>query len=283
VSALSVVETRIFDLLLFGYGLSCLLYLIYLIVPRRLTGRAATSVLVLCLVAHTAVIVLRYAEAQRPPFQTLYESLSWFAWTSVLAYLFAEWRRKIRVTGVIVTAVATAACIYANTLPHGVKPLYPALQSVWFFWHVSVAFASYAIFVVAFAVEVSYLVAARQVRRGRGLAYGLDRDSVIVFHRMAYNLILFGFPLLTFGIFSGAAWAETAWGRYWAWDPKETWSLITWTVYAIYLHAKVTPRWSGGRASALNILGFICMIFTFVGVNWLAKLLGLQSLHLYAV
>lgn len=282
-STLFTIETRIFGLLIFGYGISFLLYLVYLVFPRRLTGRAATSFLVLCFIAHTAVIILRYAEAERPPFQTLYESLSWFAWMSTFAYLFAEWRRRIRVSGVIVTAIAAAACIYADTLSQGVKPLFPALQSPWFFWHVSIAFASYAIYVVAFAVEVSYLIALIPVARGRGAAYGLDRDSLALYHRMAYNLILFGFPLLTFGIWSGAAWAEIAWGRYWAWDPKETWSLITWTVYALYLHAKVTPRWSTGRASALNLLGFVCMIFTFVGVNWLGKLLGLESLHLYAM
>ena len=114
-------------------------------------------------------------------------------------------------------------------------------------------------------------------------SYGLLLENIEKFHETAYRLVLFGFPLLTFGIISGAAWADEAWGRFWSWDPKETWSLITWTVFALYLHAMVMPAWRGKPASIFNILGFICMIMTFVGVNWLAKLLGIESLHLYAI
>jgi cytochrome c-type biogenesis protein CcsB len=163
-----------------------------------------------------------------------------------------------------------------------IKPLFPALQSGWFVWHVVVAFSSYAIFVVAFSVEVVFLALTLGRKGGsRGKRFGLDERGTHLFHRMAYNLILFGYPLLTFGIVSGAAWAQEAWGRYWGWDPKETWSMITWSVYALYLHAKVTPRWARRRASALNFVGFVCMIFTFVGVNWLVKLLNIPSLHAY--
>ena len=88
---------------------------------------------------------------------------------------------------------------------------------------------------------------------------------------------------MTFAVFSGAAWANDAWGRYWSWDPKETWSLITWTVFTMYLHSMTMQRFNGRFASALNILGFVCMMMTFLGVNWLAKLLGIPSLHVYAV
>jgi len=108
-------------------------------------------------------------------------------------------------------------------------------------------------------------------------------DNLESFHAQSFRLALFGFPLLTFGIFSGAAWANEAWGRYWGWDPKETWSLITWTVFAMYLHSVSIPKWRGLPASVFNILGFICMIMTFIGVNWVAKLLGIPSLHLYAM
>jgi ABC-type transport system involved in cytochrome c biogenesis permease subunit len=113
--------------------------------------------------------------------------------------------------------------------------------------------------------------------------YRMDAETAARFHRAAHQLVLFGFPLLTFGIISGAAWAEQAWGRYWSGDPKETWSLITWTVYALYLHAMTMGKWRGGRASALNMLGFVCMFMTFLGVSWIAKLLGIPSIHAYSV
>ena len=95
--------------------------------------------------------------------------------------------------------------------------------------------------------------------------------------------MLFGFPLLTFGIISGAVWAEQAWGRYWSWDPKEIWPLITWTVYALYLHAMTVGKWRGGRASALNMFGFVCMFMAFLGAGWIARLLGIPGLHAYLI
>jgi len=273
-------ETRLFFSVVLVYGASFLLYVVYLLLPRILgRGRGAFMVLILGTLLHTALIVLRTTEARYPPFQTLYESLSWFAYSAAVCFAFVEWRRMVHLSGAIVTGIAIAACLYAIFgQQNAIKPLPPALQSDWFIWHVVVAFSSYAIFVVAFAVEIVYLLA-----RGRGGRYGFDESQMRLFHRMAYNLILFGFPLLTFGIVSGAAWAQVAWGRYWSWDPKETWSLITWSVYALYLHAKVTPAWTQRRASILNILGFVCMILTFLGVSWLAKLFHIPSLHVYTV
>jgi len=271
-------ELNLFLVVIGVYLISFIFYLVYLVFPRLFNeGKIAFYFLLIGAVFHTALIILRTIEAKHAPFQTLYESLSWFSYSAVIAYIFVEWRRKVRLAGVIVTAIVVAASIYAITsLSPEVKPLPPALQSKWFIWHVVVAFASYAIFVVSFSVEIIFLLLGR-----RGARYGLDRKKKNLFHRMSYNLILFGFPLLTFGIISGAAWAQEAWGGYWGWDPKETWSLITWIVYTLYLHAKVTPGWSGRRTSALNILGFICMIFTFLGVNWLSHLLHIPSLHAY--
>ena len=114
----------------------------------------------------------------------------------------------------------------------------------------------------------------------RAPLFGLPHPEV---KRYPHRLVMMAFPLLTFAIFSGAAWANDAWGRYWSWDPKETWSLITWTVYAIYLHTRAIPEWRERVSPYLNILGFCCMVMTFVGVNWLAKLLDIPSLHTYAV
>jgi len=142
----------------------------------------------------------------------------------------------VRIPGFFVAFIAGAACLYALVAQDpAVKPIFPALQSVWFFWHVAIAFGSYAIFVVAFAVELSYLIQIFLWKVGSKKDYGLTRENIARFHRSVHQLVLFGFPMLTFGIMSGAAWANEAWGVYWQWDPKETWSLITWFAFALYL------------------------------------------------
>jgi cytochrome c-type biogenesis protein CcsB len=259
------------------YSLSFLLYLAYVIWPNRLgRGRGASRVLLAGALLHLVVITHRTVVAQHPPFQTLYEALSWFAFWVVACYLFIEWRRKYRLPGLMVTALAIGACFYALFgLSAGIRPLPPALQSYWFVWHVAFGFASYALFANAFAAEVS------QLALKDGSRYHLEGSDRRSLHRLAYQLVLIAFPLHTFCLASGAFWAQAAWGTYWGWDPKETWTLITWLVYVLYLHARVTPRWSGRKVAILNVVGFVCVIITFVGVNWLTKLLRIPSIHAF--
>ncbi|MBI1911603.1 MAG: c-type cytochrome biogenesis protein CcsB [Deltaproteobacteria bacterium] len=283
-SYLLAFELRLFWSITFLYGLSFLLFAFHILSRTPVLGKAARTTLILSVIAHTALIVLRTFEGGRAPFQTLYESLSWFAWSASLTFLYVSRKWKdIHIPGVFVTVLAMGACLYALlSRSPAVEPLAPPLQSYWFEWHVILAFFSYAVFVVSASIEATYLGVKPLIGRGAE-AYGFSSDMLEDFHSMAFKLVLFGFPLLTFGIFSGAAWANEAWGRYWSWDPKETWSLITWTVFALYLHAKAIPRFKGLPASVINIVGFICMMMTFLGVNWLAKLLGVPSLHIYAV
>lgn len=278
---LLTIEIRLFWFVALLYGISFLIGISYLLSSRQVTGKALTTSLWFTAIVHTLLILFRTIEGMRPPFQTLYETLSWFAWSANITYLFiqSKWR-GIHFPGIFVSGIAMSACLYSLlTRSPEIIPLPPALQSPWYEAHVIVAFLAYAVFMVSFAVEVTHLVFERAFRH-TAQSFGLPLEG---FHRYAHRLVLFGFPLLAFAIFSGAAWANDAWGRYWSWDPKETWSLITWTVYAIYLHSKAIARWRGNTASFLNILGFICMIMTFLGVNWLAKLLNIPSMHTYAV
>jgi cytochrome c-type biogenesis protein CcsB len=274
-------ELRIYWFVALLYLSSALTGFLYLLTGKRSAGRALTSMLWITAVIHTLLIIFRTIEGQRPPFQTLYETLSWFAWSATITYLYVQSRwRDIHLPGFFVSVISAGACLYALLRRNpAIVPIPPALQSIWYEWHVVIAFAAYAVFIVSFSVEVSHLIFERSGSL-RAELFGLpDRN----FHRYTHRLVLLGFPLLTFAIFSGAAWANDAWGRYWSWDPKETWSLITWTVYAMYLHARAIPRWRKGMASFLNILGFICMVMTFLGVSWLAKLLNIPSMHTYAV
>ncbi len=276
-------ERAAFWIAFYAYVAAFAFYILHFARPDNPRFRRGASLsLVAAASFQTAMIALRYATAQRPPFQSLYESLAFFAWAAVVAYLVIEWRRKVRLPGFFVSLIAGAACLYALVGQNpAVKPTFPALQSAWFFWHVAIAFGSYAIFVVAFAVELSYLIQILLWKLGSTRDYGLTRDNIARFHRSVHQLVLFAFPMLTFGIMSGAAWANEAWGVYWQWDPKETWSLITWFVFALYLHTRVRPTWRGAPSTVIVIIAFLCMITTFIGVSWLAKLFGLPSLHVY--
>ncbi|MEK6776645.1 MAG: c-type cytochrome biogenesis protein CcsB [bacterium] len=278
-------ELRIFWVVVILYGLSAFFYLLHLFAPDRASGKIGSWTLRTAVLLHTGMILLRTYEGGRPPFQSLYESLSWFAWSTVIVYLYMERRwNRVFLPGLIVTIMATGGCLFALfTREPEINPLFPALQSNWFVPHVILAFLSYAVFVVSCAVEIIYVLLRPAVLKGKAKSYGLLPGNLEDFHRSAYNLVLFGYPLLTFGIVSGAIWADNAWGRFWSWDPKETWSLITWTVFTIYMHAMTIPKWRGWQASLFNILGFICMIMTFIGVSWLAKLFSIESLHIYAL
>jgi len=296
-------ETKILWAALYAYAAALVFYILHFMAPRAKAFRVgSTTALIAAALLQTVVIIIRTMLKGAPPFQSLYESLAWFSWSTVVAYLIIEWRRSVRIPGFFVSLVAGGACLYAllGQSPE-IKPLFPALQSTWFFWHVAIAFGSYAVFVVAFAVEVSYLIQillwklkAREFPpvlwwvfriivwpfRVEG-EYGLTPDNLGRFHRSVHQLAIFAFPMLTFGIMSGAAWANEAWGVYWQWDPKETWSLITWFAFALYLHARVRPTWRGAPSTIIVIIAFLCMVTTFLGVSWLARLFGIPSLHLY--
>jgi cytochrome c-type biogenesis protein CcsB len=275
------IELKLFWFVAFCYGLCFVTGIIYLISNNISAGKALTTGMRITAVIHTLLILYRTFEGQRPPFQTLYETLSWFAWSANITYIYVQSRwRDVHLPGFLVAGIAMAACVYSLlTRSPVIAPIPPALQSPWYEVHVIIAFLAYAVFVVSFAVESCYARFRTSPEESPGIFGQIDEE----FHRWTHRLVLLGFPLLTFAIFSGAAWANDAWGRYWSWDPKETWSLITWTVYALYLHTKAIGRWRGTPATVLNLLGFVCMIMTFLGVNWLVKLLGIPSMHSYAV
>lgn len=275
------IELRLFWLVALSYIICFCIGVAYLISSKNKTGKALTSGLWITVAIHTILIIFRTFEGMRPPFQTLYETLSWFAWSVNATYLYVHSRwRDIHLPGLIVAGIAGAACLYSLLTQNPViAPLPPALQSPWYEAHAIVACLAYAVFAVSFSVEVCYLKFKTASGESPGIFGQIDEE----FHRWTHRLVLLGFPLLTFAIFSRGAWANDVWGRYWSWNPMETWSLITWTVYAMYLHTRAIGKWKGIPASLLTILGFICMIMTFLGINWLTKLLNIPGIHTYAV
>ena len=265
-------SSHILSIVTFIYGLAAFLYVFEWVFGKKTAGRAATVVALIGLIGNTAGIILRWIESYRmgighAPLSNLYESLVFFAWCMIMLHLFFEWRYKKRIIGVIGTIVAVGALAYASLKPNEIQPLIPALKSNWLIAHVFTCFIGYASFAIAFGISLLYLL--RRVG-GPAVLERLPSDSLM--DELTHQLVLFGFLFLSAGIISGAVWANSAWGRYWGWDPKETWSLITWFIYATLLHARFMRGWRGNRIAVLSIVGFLAVLFTYFGVNYLPGL-----------
>ena len=221
----------------------------------------------------------RDSKGGHAPLSNLYESLVFFSWAVAFLYLLVEWRTRNRTTGVFVVPVAFLLMAYASISPgisDRIQPLIPALQSNWLTSHVITCFMGYAAFTVAFGLAILYLIKLRRGNPGAGssrfVSHIPDEDDL---EELLYQSVLLGFVFLTLGIATGSIWAHYAWGAYWSWDPKETWSLVTWVVYAALLHARFIRGWRGKRLAVLALVGFAAMLFTYLGVNYL------PSLHAY--
>ena len=225
--------------------------------------------------------MLRWQEAQRPPFSNMYESLILFAWSIALIYLILELIYRIRIAGAFAAILAVVAIAAASFFDETIEPLVPALQSNWLLYHVLTCFVGYAAFAVSAAAGAVYLIL-----KSRGKIPAANDEArksaehIRVLQSFNYEAVRFGFLFLGIGIITGAVWANEAWGTYWSWDPKETWSLITWIVYAIMIHFKyVSGRFGIKDLNTFNaicsIVGFIAVIFTYFGVNFLIS--GLHS------
>ena len=263
------------------YLVTFLGYLIFTASQNKRLGAATTGIVTLGLVLHSIGLVLRWMETHQTgygyvPLSNMYESLIFFSWTIVLIYLLIELKYKQKIIGAFVMPFAFLAIALTSIIPSispRITPLVPALQSNWLTIHVTTCFFGYAAFAVSFGISILYLIRERGEKRDRWTWL----PAADVLDEINYKSIVIGFPMLTLGIVTGAAWANYAWGTYWSWDPKETWSLITWFVYAAFLHARLTRDWRGKKAAVLSIFGFVAVMITYFGVNYL-----ISGLHSYA-
>jgi len=352
-----------FGLSTIAYILAMILYIGYLAFRKSQVGVVATTVTIVGFISQTLAILLRWKEfyeigqmgwLRAVPLTNLYESLVFFVWCLILAYLVIEFRYKNRSFGAFITPVAglVLAFIDISGMSKDIQPLVPALQSNWLLVHVMMSFISYSMFAVSFSTGLMYLIVRTDKRNQPAYifwtvmlsifivvlcAMGLDylsfkvsvknqeeliksylfkatfrSDSSAVsllsfavfaaitfiiwrfggalkkvitglnisaetLDEITYKSIAMGFPIFTLGgLIFGAIWADQAWGKYWTWDPKETWSLITWFFYAFYLHSRLMRGWKGKKVAMVAVLGFVAVIFTYLGVNLL-----LSGLHSY--
>jgi len=225
-----------------------------------------------------AGVVARGVAAGRAPWGNMFEFTTTAMVFVVGVYLLMAWRAGIRWLGLPVTLLAAVANGLAVTVFYvAVAPLVPALHSVWFLIHIVAAAIAGAAFNVGGLMSILYLLKKRAEDRGTVRGYLALLPSARRIDLLTYRFHAFAFPLWTFTVAAGAVWAEYAWGRYWGWDPKETWALVTWVVYACYLHARSTAGWRGSKAAVIAIIGLASFWFNFVGINLLVS-----GLHSYA-
>jgi cytochrome c-type biogenesis protein CcsB len=268
-------ESTLFLITFILYIAAAFFYLIFLFSKNEKSAKTGLLTATIGLIVHTLALIWRTIESGHAPFTNMYESLSFLAWSGILAYIIMEYKYKVRKAGpyLMLIVIAIMALASSPLMPKQAAPLIPALQSYWLWLHVSVTLLGEAFFAVAFITSILYLVA--DSREKRGISPSLSSDYL---DSISYRCIAVGFPLFTLGgLVFGMVWAYKAWGSYWSWDPKETWSLITWFVFALYLHTRIVMGWKGRRSAAVAIIGFLTAIFTYFGVNY-----WIVGLHSYA-
>jgi cytochrome c-type biogenesis protein CcsB len=290
---IAALERLGFEIAVGAYLISSILFILYLSSKKRRLADMGFTLIGFGFAFQTLALITRWFYAGHPPWVNTYEVMSFFAWTIVGAYLIINIRSDYKSVGTLVAPLAFATLGFASLQPSNPTPLIPALQSVWLLIHVPIVVVSYCALFIAFVASILFLFKDKQLnerkpledrRRARdGSANAtraiaqepisvLDKLSLNQLDDLAYRSVAVGFPLLTIGIITGAIWAEAAWGSYWSWDPKETWSLITWFVFLIYLHAK-TQNWSSSLAAYIATFGFISVICTFLGVGYVLPFL----------
>jgi cytochrome c-type biogenesis protein CcsB len=233
--------------------------------PTPLSGAAIATAAIACALLGASALA-RGIVVGRGPWGNLFEFSVAFAFSIVLGYLLLQRRYPIRSIGFIPLGVATGMALYAASLPSDIKPLVPALQNAPLLTiHVGMAVLAYGIFATAFAAGVGYLI------QGTG-----DRFAWLPSHRVldqvAHRAVIIGFPIFATMIILGSWWASIAWSRYWGWDPKETAALVTWLIYAVYLHARNRKSWAGRPAALLLVVGFGMVLVTYSGSLWFSGL-----------
>lgn len=242
-------------------------------------------ILAFCL--NLAMVAKRSIEAGHPPFSNLYESLIFYACCTAFVYIIFEFIYNFRVVGALASVLSMLILLYATLQDDTIRPIMPALKSNWMLVHVVTYMLGYAAFGISFVTSIIFLVVKPFAKKTQGSSREEEKEILPRnFDKLSYKIVAFGFPFLTLGMVTGAVWAKKAWGDYWSWDPKETWSLITWLAYLVYLHTPlVLPKMNINKSKASVMLAFWLLIsfgivnFTFVGLNYLPS--AEDSAHVY--
>ncbi len=266
-------ETIVFWLSVIGYAAAFALFLIAVVYRGTRSLSSAQLAIIIAFVLHSTALILRWSQTGHPPFVEFFESVSASAWFGVLIYLgLRAQRNEFRTAGLFVAGTVFLLLGWASTPSHTGGPLSASLQSTWLFIHASFATAAVGCFIAAAGIGLTFLWRTREDDTDDGdTARGERKDEAV------FRLVLVGFLFYGIMIVSGAIWADQAWGRYWAWDPIETWSLITWLVYGVFIHLHLTVRNARGRFTMwYALLAVLFAAFSLWGVGYVY-----ETIHTY--
>lgn len=293
-----LIENQLVNVSFFMLLITLIIYWLNLIVTNiNLLKQTSKAFIVIINVCLSISLSIRWFTNNYFPLSNLYESLIFLTWALTFVQLLIENQSKSKLIGAINLPIALFTIGFATlSLPNEMKlasPLVPALKSNWLMMHVSVMMVSYSTLIIGSLLSILFLIISKgQNITLQGNSYETTIKTNIIINskldnsmrlnllesidNLSYRIIGLGFPLLTIGIISGAVWANEAWGSYWSWDPKETWALITWLIFAIYLHTRLNKAWQGKKPALIASLGFIIVWVCYLGVNFLG-----QGLHSY--
>ncbi|MBL6978097.1 MAG: c-type cytochrome biogenesis protein CcsB [Desulfobacteraceae bacterium] len=244
-------------------------FIVFIIRQEKWIFRCSYWILVTGFLFHTIFLGYRYYLLGVAPILDLKSALSFFAWSIICVYLIIQSRFKLMVLGSFVAPFAAFLMIISSAMPWTEVIVKPVFKSLWLTIHVGTVFIGDALLAIAFLAAIMYLIQEYQIKQKRLGAIYSRLPSLATLDRINYYSIIYGFPFLTVGMITGSVYAQYALGRYWQWDPKEAWSLISWLFYAALLHQRIAVGWQGRRAAIMAIVCFSVLVFTFVGVSLL--------------
>lgn len=258
------------------YLLSTAAYLVFFFSQKTALRRTGRWIFFVAFLMHLANLVARSIETGHTPITSHHETISFFAWSLGCCYLSFRWRYTVKNLGAFVSLMVLALMVVAACSSRAMMPLPPALQSWWLPVHASITLFADGFLALACLGGIMYLLQERTIKKKRfGLFYS-RLPSLETLDKLNHHCLSVGFPLFTLGLITGSLWAKQAWGAYWHWDPKETWSLVTWFLYAAAVHQRFTVGWRGRRVAILSIVAFLSVLFTLWGVSFL-----LDGVHTY--
>ncbi len=257
--------------------LACAVYIVFFCSQREGLRIVARRIFLCSGILQTLYILSRYLIAGYTPITSHHEAVVFFAWSVTWAYLSFHWRYSVKNFGTFVSVLVLIMLFIAASVSREFQPLAPALQSLWLPVHAGVSVMAYGFLALAFCGAIMYLLQERELKSKKFGFFFTRLPSLDSLDQLNNHCLTIGFCFLTLGIISGSVWARQAWGTYWHWDPKETWSLITWFLYAAQIHQRFTLGWRGKRAAVMSIIGFSAVLFTLWGVTFL-----LGGVHSYA-
>lgn len=261
-----------FELALTFYFIATVVGIVWLFRGKKATSKAIYILSAIGFLLHTINIIIRYVKGGHIPITNLHEASSFFAWCIIILFFILEFRYKIDLLGAFIMPFVLVLMLSSSIFPREIdSSLNPVLKSYWLGIHTTLAFVGDAAFAMACGIGIIYLIQERNLKSKHLSGLFQRLPSLQILDEINYRLITLGFPLLSLAIITGVIWANTAWGTYWRWDPKEVWSLITWIIYALVIHLRLSIGWRGKKAAILSIIGFLIVIFTFFGVNLLLK------------